>query len=62
LDGRGGRLLIVATDADEEEEQGYGQGNSNTWHQDIQDFHFILFLGILIIWNQKIRKNPKAMS
>lgn len=49
LDRRGRGFLVVATDADEEEEQGYGQGNGNTWHQDVQDFHFILFLGILVI-------------
>lgn len=50
LNWRGGWLLVVATDTDEEEEQGYGQGNSDTRHQDIEDFHFILFLGILRIW------------
>lgn len=52
--GRG--FLVVATDANEEKEQGYGQGDGDTWNQDVQDFHFVLFLGILVIWFRKKKK------
>lgn len=56
LHRRGRGLLVVPTDADEEEQQGYGQGNGDTWHQDVQDFHFVLFLGILVIWFRRKKK------
>lgn len=56
LHWRGRGFLVVPTDADEEEQQSYGQGNGDTWHQDVQDFHLVLFLGILVIWFRKGKK------
>lgn len=50
------RLLVIAAHTDEEEEEGDSQGNGHTWHQNVQDFHFILLFGIFGIWGQKKKK------
>lgn len=52
LDGWWRGLLVISAHTDEEEEEGNSQGNGHTWHQNIQDFHFILLFGIFGIWVQ----------